>query len=411
MTLVPLFLICLTLLNACGLFKQTTPARSLASVEAEQDVGSEYVEIKLNQMHIYYVMAQKQMMLFDQSSGKLDTSKRFGSTSYLKLQSIKSQVDKIEIDLLDSIKENNTYSGTIEAINKFATNSLLHAYSVDNLLARLNLINGQDLSRRVTKDELEKEVSRISPSPEYQVFEQNIEHLSFMFESQSNVLSKHFYPSTSAAGNITGDEFPSKVWSITFDDGPQGEISSQIVAELEIYKLTATFFQTTNGALQNKRVARSIKSSGMEIASNGYSGQQLTKVAGNGLEEEISIAVKELNQMHKILIKFFRLPLGPGAAVPVIREKIVTNDLIHVLWNVDSLSWVPQPHEQVSERTINLMNKTAKDAGIIRLHDTYRRTALAMPKIMKHLKQQNRRVCTINVITDQMNKGLDSICP
>lgn len=407
MNLAPLVvLITLTLLNACGFFFKTGTSRSVASVESIHDLGVDQIEAKLEHIHIHYMLAQDQLLLFDQLSAK-----KYSSTPYLKLQAIKSQVQKIESELISEFTNNKLHKNAVEVVKSFAQKSLLHAYSVDNLMNRHGIKNTYLSSKSPTKEEIQKELSLINMSAEFQVFEQNIEHLAFMFETRDINSAKHFFPSATAAGSITGDEFPSKVWSLTFDGGPQAKISTQIAQELKEQDLTATFFMSTGRAKENPKVPRLIKNSGMEVASNGYSEQQLTKIGSSRLENEISLAVKELNQLQKGLVKFFRLPLGSGTTVPAIRDKIAANDLIHVLWNVDSLDWVPQPSEKIAERTIALMNMTEKDAGIILLHDTYHRTVQAMPKIMKHLKHQNRRVCTINKIIDHMNKGLETVCP
>jgi peptidoglycan/xylan/chitin deacetylase (PgdA/CDA1 family) len=418
MNLAPLIvLIALTLLNACGLFLKSGPHRTVASVENVHELGIDQIESKLEHIHIHYMLAQKQMLLFDQQPESLKTDKRYSSSPYLKLQAIKSQVQKIELELISELKsykgrnDKEFYFSAVEIFKSFAQKSFFHAYSVDNMMNRLALENIFLSSKRPTEEEIQKEISDINKTAEFQVFDQNIEHLAFMFETRDSNSAKHFFPSATAAGSITGDEFPSKVWSLTFDGGPQADISSQITEKLKEQQLTATFFMTTGRAKENPKSARLISSSGMEIASNGYSEQQLTKVGSNRLENEITLAVKELNQIQKGIVRFFRLPLGSGATVPAIREKIAANNLIHVLWNVDSLDWVPQPPDQITDRIIDLMNMTDKDAGIILLHDTYQRTLLAMPKIMKHLKHQNRRVCTINKIIDHMNKGLETVCP
>lgn len=416
MKLVPLLLlVVLGLLNACGALLKSGPSRIVASVDAIEGLGVDQLEPRLSQIHIYYMMAHRQMLIFDQQLDTVKPDKRYSDSPYLKLQAIKSQVQKIELELiimLSHFKNNNSLSASaLETISQFSQKSFLHAYSMDNLMNRLDIKNVFLKSKRPTEEDIEKEIILISKSTEYRVFEQNIEHLSFMFETRDNHSNNHFYPSTNASGNISGDEFPSKVWSLSFNGGPQFDISNRITDELKNNQFTATFFMATSRAKESPESARLIKNKGMEIASNGYSDQQLTKVGSNRLEEEISLAVKELNQIQKGLVKFFRLPFGSGITVPAIREKIALNDLIHVLWNVDSLDWIPQPPDQISNRTINLMSSTSKDSGIILLHDTYQRTVLALPKIMKQLKKHNRRVCTINEVIDQMNKGLETVCP
>jgi peptidoglycan/xylan/chitin deacetylase (PgdA/CDA1 family) len=269
----------------------------------------------------------------------------------------------------------------------------------------------QNELKALNKSEIEKEINFLRSSTQYQVFEQNIEHLSFMLESITSEIGKRFYPSTTGAGNITGNEFPSKVWSLTFDNGPKPETSSQILEELKRKKIKATFFQLTKQAQANTLLANKIRFEGMEIASHSFSHQQLTKIGSSGLEKEITHAVKALNKLHGADIQFFRLPYGAGVSTPHIRKKIAANGLIHVLWNVDSLDWMPQAPERIVARTKALMKKTSKDSGILLFHDIHLRTAKALPEIMNFLKQDNRRICTLKEIVTQMNEESKTVCP
>jgi peptidoglycan-N-acetylglucosamine deacetylase len=104
------------------------------------------------------------------------------------------------------------------------------------------------------------------------------------------------------------------------------------------------------------------------------------------------------------------LPYGAGASVTHIREKISETGLIHAGHNVDGLDWMPQSPERIALRTIKLMRKTSKDSGIILLHDVHDRTALALPRILDYLKENNRRTCTLDQIVGDMNKAVTTVC-
>jgi peptidoglycan/xylan/chitin deacetylase (PgdA/CDA1 family) len=232
-----------------------------------------------------------------------------------------------------------------------------------------------------------------------------------MLESKTNETSTHFYPSANQAGNITGNEFPAKVWSLTFDDGPKVETSARILEELKKKNLKATFFQLTKQAKANPGISNKIHNEGMEIGSHSFTHQQLTKVGASTLEREITSAVRELQKLHDKKIKFYRLPYGAGVNNPNIRAKIAANGLIHVSSNVDTLDWIAQTPGKIVERTIALMKKTPRDAGILIFHDIHQRTAKALPQIMDYLKQDNRRVCTLNEIVTQINERAETVCP
>ncbi|MBA2405091.1 MAG: polysaccharide deacetylase family protein [Bdellovibrionales bacterium] len=412
----------LMLINACGVFKSTVPSRSIASVSDNDESLLAEIDEKLVQVHLYQVIAQKQLLLFDEQIGASDINEMYQRPVYLKLQAVRTQVEEVEhviIDIMDelSAEKNNQNQlkrkmAIAQKISSFADQSRIHSASMENLKSRLKIESSNKTKKtNLTRTEIDKEISFLTSSTQYQVFEKNIEHLSYMLESRTSEGSKKFYPSSTKAGNITGNEFPSKVWSLTFDDGPKAETSSQILEELKKRDLKATFFQLTKEARANLDIAHKIRDYGMEIASHSFSHQQLTKVGANGLEQEITQAYKELAKLQKTKVKFFRLPYGAGVSIPKIREKIAANGLIHVFWNVDTLDWVSQTPDKIVKRTKALMKKTSKDAGILLFHDVHQRTAEAVPQIMDYLKQDNRRVCTLNVIVTQINDGSKTVCP
>jgi peptidoglycan/xylan/chitin deacetylase (PgdA/CDA1 family) len=343
--------------------------------------------------------------------------------AYLKLQAVRAQIEEAEHEIIHAVEGFKSEKGQsidlrnklamTTRINDFSEISPLHQLAMENLMGHLKIRNQNKIKikKNPSKLDIEKEISFLNSSNQYQVFDKNIEHLSYMLESNLRDVSQKFYPSSLKAGNITGNEFPAKVWSLTFDDGPKNDTSSQILKLLKTNNLKATFFQLTSQVVANQEMAQKIKDGGMEIASHSYSHKQLTKVGAAGLEKEITVAVKELNKTQGVEIKFFRLPYGAGVNSPSIREKIAANGLIHVFWNVDTLDWMAQSPDKIVSRTIALMKKTHRDAGVLLFHDIHQRTADAMPQIMDYLKQDRRRVCTLNEIVTQMNQGSNKVCP
>lgn len=413
-------LLALLLLSiACGSNGPETPMRSIASVVEREETLLQDIEDKLIQIHLYHVIGQNQLMLFDEQIESTELDQLYQRPVYLKLQAVRTQVEEVEykiIEIMDELKVDSKSKASgkkrqaiLTMIDNFAEKSRIHSYSMENLKSHLDVIINKDL-KALTKSDIEKEITSLRASTQYQVFEQNIEHLSFMLESRTSETSKRFYPSTTKSGNITGNEFPSKVWSLTFDNGPKPQTSSQILSDLKRNKLKATFFQLTKHAKTNSVIANKIRFAGMDIASHSFSHQQLTKIGANALEKEITIAVKELKKVYETDISFFRLPYGAGVSTPHIREKIAANGLIHVLWNVDSLDWMPQSPEKIITRTKALMKKTTKDSGILLFHDIHMRTAKALPEIINYLKEDNRRVCTLKEIVTQMNEESKTVC-
>jgi peptidoglycan/xylan/chitin deacetylase (PgdA/CDA1 family) len=408
---------------SCGLFKTSTSGniRTISSIEIEQVFSPRVIDEKLHQLFIYYLIAQRELDQFDKKIPDLKIEEIYSQSSYLKLQTIRSQSEDIENHLLElhdhvtKIQKSNSQKSTSllnTKVKEFSEQSSLHALFMENISHRLmEEDENQKLNFRMkSRKEINKYLKTIEESSLYQVLDKNIEHLSFMLEGSSTADDKKFYPSSASAGNITGNEFPAKVWSLTFDDGPKRQTSEIILNELKKRNLKATFFQLTQQVKKDPEMAKEIHDSGMEIASHSYTHPQLTKVTSGELDFEIGVATAELRSIVNAEIHFFRLPYGAGVLNPTIREKVAGENLIHAFWNIDTLDWMAQEPEKIVERTIQLMKKTQKDSGIILFHDIHRRTTLAAPVIMDLLLQENRRVCTLHEIVSQINEGNETVC-
>ena len=89
-------LLLLLILSACGAFKTTPPSRSTASITDSQDNLIQDLEDKLDQIHIYQVIGQKQLYLFDEQIESTEIENIYDRPAYLKLQVIRTQVDELE---------------------------------------------------------------------------------------------------------------------------------------------------------------------------------------------------------------------------------------------------------------------------------------------------------------------------
>lgn len=174
--------------------------------------------------------------------------------------------------------------------------------------------------------------------------------------------------------------------------------------------MKASFFQLTSKAKENGSVAAEIRNAGMEIAGHSYTHPQMTKLGAAGWEKEITTATTELGKIHGRKIRFFRLPYGAGVSNSGIRQVIARNGLIHAFWSVDTLDWMAQTPDKIVDRTITMMKKSSRDSGMILFHDIHQRTAIAAPQVMDYLNKENRRVCLLGDIVDQMNSGKE-VCP
>lgn len=220
--------------------------------------------------------------------------------------------------------------------------------------------------------------------------------------TSSNVSAAGRYgPSTGANGNLTGREFPSKMWALTYDDGPAKQ-TDEILNALAKRNMKATFFWLSRNAqtFASSAVARA-KREGHGLANHSATHAQLTKVSSTQLEQEIIGSTSALASIYGQKLSFFRLPYGSGRANSNIRSRIEKAGLIHVFWNVDTLDWQDRNPTTIYQRTMKQVNQQGR--GVILFHDIHSQTVTASARVMDDLKFSGSRVVTMQEALSVLN--------
>lgn len=418
----------LLIMTSCGgfrLFNEKTleQEREIASVAMERLIieenktfGAE-IDDKLLGLYNYYAIAYRNLDAFDESLSELPLEDLYQSSPYLGLLAVRTQVDEIESELKklsefhhekkskSEIQRTHIFRARVKA---FSGRSPLSYLAILNLGASIGLKFKQEI--KFSASVIQDEIKNLESNKEFQIYEKNVEHLSQLLETDIKSKARKFKPSETETGNISGQEFPSKVWAITFNNGPHKVFTAQVLQNLKKHNLKATFFHLGKELNSAKNEGLQVLKAGMDIGSHTFSHIDLTKVGLLNLEKEIGAATKSMEEKLDVDIKLFRLPYGSGMEVPAIRQQMAKNHLIHVYWNVDTLDWLAQHPDRIVSRTKKLMKKTPKDSGIILFHDVHKRSVMASLEIMDFLKQDGRRTCTISEIIQDMNQGRKTVC-
>lgn len=268
-------------------------------------------------------------------------------------------------------------------------------------------------SYEVDPSELKAAVDEASQDKEFKAFQKNVKHVSrdihkFMKELKKgrSTSGDIIFPAVGAAGNITGNGFPANTWSITYDDGPGGKTSPQVVTNLANHNYKATFFMLAQQVLALPNTAKSIAAGGHDIACHSYTHPQIPKLGPQGRQKEITQAKHVIEQQLGKTIKLFRLPYGAGVGVTSVRQVIADNDMIHVFWNVDTLDWQDKNPQSILARALKQMS--AHKGGVILFHDIHPQSVVASNLLMDHMKKAGINVCTVQGVVDQQNKNLPS---
>ena len=217
------------------------------------------------------------------------------------------------------------------------------------------------------------------------------------------------YPSVTWDGNVSGNKYPNKVWSLTFDDGPMKGRTHTIVDNLYRNGMKATFFMLVEKVNATLESAQYVKNAGMEVALHSYTHKSLNNVRGTKLDYEITKAKKDLENLLNVDVGLFRLPYGAGLKDQVVRKKIADNKMVHVFWTVDTLDWKDTDPSSIQARALKQMRLAKNGGGIILYHDIQKPTVKASEMMIKYLKDNDYQVCTVGEVVDYKN-GLPQDC-
>ncbi len=197
-------------------------------------------------------------------------------------------------------------------------------------------------------------------------------------------------PTQMANGNLTGLELKPDEWILTFDDGPSPITTPGFIRYLSDEGVTANFFMLAQNMQKHKAIVLDIEKDKHLIASHSWSHANLPKLSDKELDREII----EPNKVHQDILGkapvFFRCPYGAGYKNPRIRERIVAQKMIHVLWNVDTLDWQDKNPVTIVQRALKQMSKQKR--GIVLFHDIHKQSLIASHNLVKKLKVEKKGI-------------------
>lgn len=181
--------------------------------------------------------------------------------------------------------------------------------------------------------------------------------------------------------------------ALSFDDGPDPDFTPQILDILERHNVTATFFAMGWNAVRHSDLLREVVQRGHEIASHGWSHQNLTEIRGSETRDEIERGTWMIEERAGVQIRLFRPPYGrfDEDTVNVLGPK----DMDMVVWSLTrgKLAW--RDPEQVASHIAGSISP----GDIVDLHDGIGRTTFN-PDRPAAERLRRRRMIEIDALPD-----------
>jgi hypothetical protein len=188
-------------------------------------------------------------------------------------------------------------------IEEFRAKSLARRPSLEKLAYLMDMNSIQE-NCHLSYIDLKKEFDQLEKSSEFQIFQKNIEHLSHMMRTSLPDKKRGPESGEGIYRALSTQIFPSKLVSLTFSNRPTEITSIKILEEMR------------------KRNIR-------------------------------------------VDAKIYRLPAGLGIHAPLAQVSLPKKELIHILWNIDSLDWIPQTPARIVKRTTKLIEMAPLQGDIV----------------------------------------------
>jgi len=204
-----------------------------------------------------------------------------------------------------------------------------------------------------------------------------------------------------------------KLVALTFDDGPYGEATSQILDILKKERVHATFFLLGINVEKYPAIAKRIVSEGHVIGNHSYSHSELlSKMPIEDFQADVRHAENLIVNATGVQPRYYRPPFGMHT--PSMDQQLKDMGYFVVLWDVGTGTTAADydqgtSSEAIVEQIVRNTLKGRKRQQIILLHDGrdvqigYPRQNViqALPRIIEQLKERSYRFVTVEQIIHQ----------
>lgn len=172
-------------------------------------------------------------------------------------------------------------------------------------------------------------------------------------------------------------------WGNEFNDYLQ-----EILDILTEEEVKGNFFLVGKWANKYPEMVKKIYDDGHLFGNHGYSDPYMSKISN----EEISEEIKKTNQIIREITGYSPIHFSPpyGEKDKRIFEQSFRDDMINVLWSLDTIDWMRPGPQKMADRVLNNLHNGA----IILMHNT-EQTPAGLRKIISGVKEQGYEIVTI----------------
>lgn len=190
-----------------------------------------------------------------------------------------------------------------------------------------------------------------------------------------------------------------KYVALTFDDGPSGRFTRELLDGLEKRGVKATFLLCGYRLRDYPNEAKRIQQEGHEIGLHGYSHSSMADMGQEELEREIADTLALLPGGCRPV---FLRPPG-GKCSETVKDAARQADLAILSWSVDPKDWASHDARVIEDAVV----QTVRDGDVILLHDMSDSSVEAALCIVDELKAQGFSFVTASELARLKGRAIE----
>jgi len=185
---------------------------------------------------------------------------------------------------------------------------------------------------------------------------------------------------------------PTGYVALTFDDGPSGDNTVNLMQMLEERDVCATFFLCGYRMDIFPELPGRLQKAGHELGIHGYTHTCFDTLAPQALQQELADAKEKLTELTGQTPTLLRPPCGAWNSE--VRSACQEAGMSVILWSVDPADWRCRDSRKIAAQVCS----EVQNGSIILMHDLYPSSVEAAAQIIDTLKQQGYEFVTVSAL-------------
>jgi peptidoglycan/xylan/chitin deacetylase (PgdA/CDA1 family) len=186
-----------------------------------------------------------------------------------------------------------------------------------------------------------------------------------------------------------------KCIALTFDDGPAGSKTAQVLDILKANNAEAAFFCIGSNIAGNEDILKRIPDEGHIIGNHSFSHHHFFDLfSSRKMLNELQKMSQTCYEVTGLLPRFFRPPYG--VTNPNLKKAILQAGFISVGWSIRSYDTVIKNEDRLRRKILSAL----RPGSILLLHDTSETTLAILPGLLKSIKEKGYSIVRLDKMTN-----------